>query len=202
MCGRFYVPEKVIDDFAKLVSEVEQHLLKKHGEIYPGDTVPIVTPGKGNREVHAVKWGFPKWDGKGLIINARSETVSIKPMFKLPFQKRRCVIPATGFYEWKRDMESERSRKIKHLVSINRELFYIAGVYWFFKDKDNENRLYPAFTILTTDANKKMQPIHNRMPVIISEKNIEKWLLAENISDVMPMLKPPEDDETFITLAG
>ena len=58
MCGRFYIPEKELDDFAKLVAENEQYLVKKHGEIYPGDTVPIITPGKdqAHNEVHAVKW--------------------------------------------------------------------------------------------------------------------------------------------------
>ncbi len=198
MCGRFYVPEKEMDEFAKLVAEVEQHLLKKYGEIYPGDTVPIITPGKDNREVHAVKWGFPQWKGNGLIINARSETAPIKPMFQAPFKKRRCIIPATGFYEWKKDAEGEKTTKIKHWISINNKLFYMAGLYWFFKDKQDESILCPAFTILTTAANTKMQAIHNRMPVIISEENIEKWLFTEDINDVLPMLTPPGDDETHI----
>jgi putative SOS response-associated peptidase YedK len=198
MCGRFYVPEKEMDEFAKLVAEVEQHLLKKYGEIYPGDTVPIITPGKENREVHAVKWGFPQWKGNGLIINARSETVPNKPMFRAPFKKRRCIIPATGFYEWKKDVQNEKTTKIKHWISINNQLFYMAGLYWFFHDKKDESILYPAFTILTTDANKKMQAIHNRMPVIISEKNIEKWLFSENMNDVLPLLTPPDDEETYI----
>ncbi len=198
MCGRFYVPEKEMDEFAKLVAEVEQHLLKKYGEIYPGDTVPIITPGKQNKEVHAVKWGFPQWNGNGLIINARSETAAGKPMFKAPFHKRRCIIPATGFYEWKKDTQNEKTTKIKHWISINNQLFYMAGLYWFFKDKADETVLQPAFTILTTEANHKMQAIHNRMPVIIPEKNIEKWLFAEDINEVLPMLVPPDDDETFI----
>ncbi|NLN64306.1 MAG: SOS response-associated peptidase [Clostridiaceae bacterium] len=199
MCGRFYVPEKELDDFARLVAEVEQHLLKKHGEIYPGDTVPIITPGEENREVHAVKWGFPKWKGSGLIINARSETAPSKPMFQAPFRKRRCIVPATGFYEWKKDMENEKSKKIKHWISINNQLFYMAGLYWFFRDRNDETVLYPAFTILTTEANHKMQPIHNRMPVIIPEESIEKWLNAKDINDILPMLVPPDDNETFIS---
>lgn len=198
MCGRFYVPEKEMDDFAKLVSEVEQHLLKKYGEIYPGDTVPIITPGKENREVHAVKWGFPSWKGSGLIINARSETAPIKPMFKAPFQKRRCIIPATGFYEWKKEVKDGKTTKVKHWISINQKLFYMAGLYWFFKDKKDENILYPAFTILTTQANRRMQDIHDRMPVVVDEKNIENWLFNTDINDIIPLLGPPDDDETFI----
>ncbi len=200
MCGRFYVPEKEMDEFAKLVSEVEQHLLKKYGEIYPGDTVPIITPGKESREYHAVKWGFPSWKGGSLIINARSETAPGKTMFRAPFRKRRCMIPAAGFYEWKKeDGKPDKSRKIKHLITIKNNLFYMAGMYWFFKDSTKGDILYPAFTILTTGANKKMQAIHNRMPVIINEADTEKWLYAENSEDVIPLLQPPEDDETEIT---
>lgn len=195
MCGRFYIPEKELDDFAKLVSEVEQHLLKKHGEIYPGDTVPIITPKNGEREVHAVKWGFPSPKGKELIINARCETVSEKPMFKAPFQKRRCLIPATGFYEWKKD----GNKKIKHFISIDNKLFYMAGLYWFFKDRNNENYIFPAFTILTTNANNKIQAIHNRMPVIIDENNMEKWLFSENTGELVSMLCPANNEKTYIS---
>lgn len=193
MCGRFYVPEKEMDEFAKLVSEVEQHLLKKYGEIYPGDTVPIVTPGKKDQEVHAVKWGFPSWKGNSLIINARSETAPIKPMFKKPFEKRRCLIPAAGFFEWKKE-EGNNAKKIKHIITFGNKLFYMAGLYWFFKDEKKEDILYPAFIILTTEANKKMQAIHDRMPVIISENNMEKWLTAENLEEVIPLMEPCEYD--------
>lgn len=195
MCGRFYITEKELDDFAKLVSEVEQHLLKKHGEIYPGDTVPIITPNKGRREIHAVKWGFPSWKGKGLIINARSETASEKPMFKAPFQKRRCLIPATGFYEWKRDGK----KKTKYFISFDNKLFYMAGLYWFFKDKNDESVIFPAFTILTTNANSKLQEIHDRMPVIIDENNIEKWLFSENADELKSMLCTVEREKMNIS---
>jgi putative SOS response-associated peptidase YedK len=96
-------------------------------------------------------------------------------------------------------MENEKSKKIKHWISINNQLFYMAGLYWFFRDRNDETVLYPAFTILTTEANHKMQPIHNRMPVIIPEESIEKWLNAKDINDILPMLVPPDDNETFIS---
>lgn len=196
MCGRFYIPEKELDDFAKLVSEVEQHLLKKHGEIFPGDTVPIITPENGERKVHAVKWGFPSPHGKQLIFNARSETVSLKPMFRAPFQKRRCLVPAKGFYEWKKAGD----RKIKHFITIDNKLFYMAGLYWFFRDAGN-NVVFPAFTILTTDANSKMQAIHNRMPVIIDEKDMDKWLFSKDTGELASMLCAINSDKTYISEA-
>jgi len=194
MCGRFYIPEKELDDFAKLVSEVEQHLLKKHGEIFPGDTVPVITPDKGERRIHAVKWGFPSPNGKKLIFNARSETVSEKPMFMAPFRKRRCLVPATGFFEWKKTGD----KKIKHFITIDNKLFYMAGIYWFFTDKNN-NAIFPAFTILTTEANEKVQTIHNRMPVIIDEKNIDKWLFSDNTDELMSMLCAFNNERTYIS---
>ena len=70
----------------------------------------------------------------------------------------------------------------------------MAGLYWFFKDNEIEEILYPAFVILTTEANKKMQQIHDRMPVIISENNMEKWLTAENPDEVIHLMEPREYD--------
>lgn len=194
MCGRFYVPEKEMDEFTKLVPGIEQHLLKKYGDIYPGDTVPIITQAKKTREIHAVKWGFPSWKGKDLIINARSETAHLKPMFKTPFEKRRCLIPITGFYEWKKEELGGKTNKIKHFISFGNKLFFVAGLYWFFKNKKNEDILYPAFTILTTEANKKMQTIHDRMPVIVSESSMNMWLNDKNLEDVILLMKPKEHE--------
>ncbi len=199
MCGRFYIPEEEMDEFVRLVDETERRLIKKHGEIYPGDTVPIITNAKDKREVHAVKWGFPSWKGKSLIINARSETAPIKQMFKAPFQKRRCLIPATGFYEWKKEEVDEKIKKVKHFIHFGNKLFYIAGLYWFFKDKESEGIMYPAFTILTTGANEKMQKIHDRMPVMLNESNMEKWLTSENTDDLAPLMKPAAHELMEIT---
>ncbi|HHU91118.1 MAG TPA: SOS response-associated peptidase [Clostridiaceae bacterium] len=190
MCGRFYIPEEDIDDFAGLVNKIEKELLKKAGEIYPGDYAPIITPkpkidtnmdnesNNSGDTIHVVKWGFPLKKGRP-VINARSETVREKPMFKLPFSKRRCLIPARGFFEWK---DAENSKKqIKHYISlVDLSMMYIAGIYWFFKDKNGI--VNPYFTILTTQANDDIKSIHDRMPVIINSINKEIWL-SENTDD-------------------
>ncbi len=201
MCGRFYIPEKDIDDFAGLVNKIEKELLKKAGEIYPGDYAPIITPktkidstenlvpNKINQSIHAVKWGFPVMKGRP-IINARSETVRVKPMFKLPFAKRRCLIPARGFFEWKNDENSKK--RIKHYISlIDCRMMYLAGFYWFFKDKDDV--LSPYFTILTTEANEDIKAIHDRMPVIITDINKEIWLNEGTDNNKIDTLLRPLD---------
>jgi putative SOS response-associated peptidase YedK len=197
MCGRFYVPEKDIDDFSGLVNQVEKELIKKAGEICPGDYAPIITPvpkassthekDSSIFDCHAIKWGFPSQNGRPLI-NARSETVQDKPLFKLPFATRRCLIPARGFFEW---MDSENSKKrIKHYITFfDAQLMYFAGLYWFFKDKNGINN--PYFTIITTQANSDVQRIHERMPVIIRDCDKPVWLYGSESTDGLKELMVP-----------
>ncbi|HHY64523.1 MAG TPA: SOS response-associated peptidase [Clostridiaceae bacterium] len=201
MCGRFYIPEGDLDDFAGLVSKIEKDLLKKAGEISPGDYAPVITPCKSQdsdtdndnnvitslHDIHAIKWGFPVMKGRP-IINARSETVKEKPLFKLPYVKKRCLIPARGFFEWT-DAEDGSKKRVKHYISyIDSSIMYLAGLYWFFRDKDGE--LKPYFTILTTQANEEVRKLHDRMPVIIRRDHKEIWLYEKNIEIVDSLLKP------------
>lgn len=199
MCGRFYIPEGDFDDFAGLVSKIEKELLKKAGEISPGDYAPVITPSKpqdsdsdnyvsmSSHDIHAIKWGFPVMKGRP-IINARSETVKEKSLFMLPYVKRRCLIPARGFFEWT-DANDGSKKRIKHFISyFDSSIMYLAGLYWFFKDKDGD--LKPYFTILTTQANEEVKKLHDRMPVIISRNNKEIWLYEKNIEVVDTLLKP------------
>lgn len=196
MCGRFYVPEKDLDDFAALVDKVEKHLLKKSGEIYPGDYAPVITPGKDPEmgpeeergdQVHALKWGFPTSRGK-LIINARAETISEKPMFRVPFAKRRCLVPARGFFEWK-DSETGKKRIKFYIAPPDSSLIFLAGIYWFFRDK--EGIMIPSFTIITTQANEDISPLHDRMPVVIDRENKDTWLYANHDPDAVRKLMVP-----------
>lgn len=207
MCGRFYVPEKDLDDFAGLVSQIEKHLLKKAGEMYPGDFAAVITPNINyanheetgilkdiNANVHAIKWGFPTQKGKP-IINARSETVEEKPLFKLPFATKRCLIPARSFFEWKTAENS--SKRIKHEICfIDNSIMYLAGIYWFFKDQNGVQT--PYFSVLTTDANSEMQSIHDRMPVIIEEFQKKEWLYENNMLKLKEFMKPMEQGRLVI----
>lgn len=193
MCGRFYVAEKDLDDFAALVDRVEKDLLKKSGEIFPGDYAPAITPGNASEsgeikdQVHALKWGFPSSNGK-LIINARCETISEKPMFRKPFATRRCLIPARGFYEWK-DEETGRKKVKFYIAPPDSSLIFLAGIYWFFRDKSGN--LIPCFTIVTTRANEDISPLHSRMPVVIERENKGIWLYGDYRSeDVRKLMEP------------
>jgi putative SOS response-associated peptidase YedK len=133
--------------------------LKTSGEIYPADTVPVQT---AENEYVPMKWGFPL-TGKKLLINARFETFTQKPLFHSCF---RCLIPASGYFEWKHDTNP----KVKYAFSLPQETLFLAGLYRTGK----ENQL-PEFVILTCDAVKAAKEIHHRMPVIIPRESFADW---------------------------
>ena len=139
------------------------------GDIYPSNTAFVLTCDGAE----AVRWGFPHWKNSSVIINARAETAAQKSMFKKPLLQRRCVVPSSGFYEWSR--AGSGKKKDKFLLTVPGEnVLYMAGMVSFFTDATG--RAYSAFVILTTAANDSMSPIHDRMPVILSDCEREQWL--------------------------
>lgn len=135
-------------------------------EIHPCDEAAVFASGSdGRTEASMMYWGVRalKGNADSLVFNARSETVSDKVMFRESFLHRRCVVPAAGFYEWNRAGEKAV------FEPENKETLYFAGVYRMEKG-------VPRFVILTTQANESMVKIHDRMPLIIKEEQIEEWL--------------------------
>ncbi len=125
------------------------------------------------------KRGIPRWDGKGSIINARSETVAEKSMFRKPFAQSRCIVPTTGFYEWKA-IEGQK-RKDKYLFRRPGSIIlYLAGIHNEFTQPDGTKRA--MFVILTTMANESMRAYHNRMPVMIRPEEVDEWVLGDSAS--------------------
>lgn len=123
-----------------------------------------------------LRWGLiPSWskDEKivNRLINARAESLNEKPMFKTLFQKRRCLIPVDGFYEWKK---TERFKQPMRILMKDNSPFALAGLWdrWIAPDGDTVD----SFTIITTDANDLIKPIHNRMPVILAPEDYLIWL--------------------------
>ena len=170
MCGRYYIE---IDDseLQEIVREVEkntqgspeQSRLKTGGEIFPTDTVPVRT---GVGRYQPMRWGFLGFDGKP-VINARSETALEKPMFKGAMQERRCLIPASGYYEWRKD----GAGKVRHRLFSPDGMMYFAGCW----RQEKDSGLY-TFVILTQPATESVALIHDRMPVIIPRSRIDAWL--------------------------
>lgn len=175
MCGRYTVYTDA--DFAEMdniVRDVERKITGpqqlKTGEIFPTNLAPVITPDGAV----PMAWGFPRWDGKGVVINARSETAGEKAMFRQALMSRRLVVPSTGFFEW-RHTEGKK-QKDKYWIRLpEAPLLYMAGLYTLFKQPDGSEE--PRFVILTTDANESMAGIHDRMPVILGAGELEPWMM-------------------------
>lgn len=177
MCGRFSLDTDINDLFFRY-SIIEKLVdFKPREEVFPSQLCPVVL-NDGENKIREMKWGIGTSFSKKLIINARSETVYVKPTFKDSFLNRRCIIPATSYYEW----EKVDDKKVKKRIGISGEdIISLAGIY-------NNG----AFTILTTDAHRDILYIHNRMPVIIPAESEGIWLDNEikDISLLKQMLKP------------
>lgn len=123
-----------------------------------------------------LRWGLvPSWATDPSIgnrnINARSETAAEKPSFREPLRTRRCIVPMSGFYEWRQPSVSSGLKQPFYIKHANDEPLLVAGLW----DRWNRGNL-DTFTILTTEPNDLMRPIHHRMPVIIHENAAEEWL--------------------------
>ena len=155
------------------------------GETYnaaPTQSLPVcrIHPRTG-RELALLRWGLvPSWAKDPSIgarmINARAESVVEKPAFRSAFRRRRCLVPMSGFYEWKK----EGARKVPYFVHLlNSEVFAAAGLHESWPGKDGAEPI-ESFTIITTDANEMMRQLYDRMPVIVAEANYEAWIDPAN----------------------
>ncbi len=159
--------------------------------VAPTQTLPVITRNSPNR-VEMMRWGLiPSWAKDAGIgskmINARAETVAEKPAFRRSLRSRRCLVPASGFFEWKRDGES----KTPHFIHLPDEpLFAFAGLYDVWRDPDG--RTVQSYTVLTTQPNELMAEIHNRMPVILRREDEDEWLDPANTEPehLLPLLRP------------
>lgn len=174
MCGRYYVDDEtakeieriiqIADEKVKRISSMELQLQAK--DIHPTDTAPILMQ-SGNGLCYSMqKWGFPGFDGKQVIFNARSESAMEKKLFQESMEHRRIVIPATWFYEW----NSKKEKNTFYRGDTN--VLLMAGVYSRYQGEDR-------FVILTTAANESMKPVHERMPLILEENEVMPWIFDD-----------------------
>lgn len=196
MCGRYTLrtPAQAIAE----VFDVEVPELRPHYNIAPSQRVTAVRfdPQRRSRQTVALRWGLiPSWADDPKIgyrtINARAETVAIKPAFREAFTKRRCLIVADGFYEWKK---IGRDKQPFFIHMRDDRPFAFAGLWehWHGDDKVIE-----SCTIIVTEANSLMQPIHDRMPVILTCNDFHLWLDPgfENRNHLQAMLRPYSGDD-------
>lgn len=173
MCGRYYI-EIDNEELQSIIAAVERKTVIKTGEIFPTNTVPVLSP-TGN--ITAMRWGFPKFDGKGEIINARSETAAEKNMFRKPMEEGRCLIPASWYFEW----EKQGSKKVKYsLFSPDNRPLWLAGL-----SKTDYKTGESLFVILTRSAWSDISFIHDRMPVILPKEKHDEWLFGHDTGSVL-----------------
>jgi putative SOS response-associated peptidase YedK len=193
MCARYTVFTEESFELRAIAYELNRKFgdgAVSTGEIYPTNTAAVLTLENGRLTPVPVTWGFPKWDGKGIVINARCESALQKPMFSEPLLTRRCVIPSTGFYEWTAEETlgeqlsffpappKAKGAKAKLLFRRPGEvMLYMAGMIGIFQDADGKAKA--AFVILTTAANASMSPYHDRMPIILSPDECEGWISSD-----------------------
>jgi putative SOS response-associated peptidase YedK len=198
MCGRFTLianPETLISTFVldAALSPALNDLMPRYN-VAPSQPVAAIVGSDDGRVLELMKWGLvPSWSKDPKIgykmINARAETVAEKASFKAALKKRRCLIPADGFYEWKK---SEGKNKTPMYIQMESgEPFAFAGLYEFWKAPEEDTWL-KSCTIITTTPNSLMETIHDRMPAILKPGDYDQWLdpAQQGMEAVMPLLAP------------
>ena len=209
MCGRFVIDDSGdIAEMRRIFEELREHYTDtvefqnvKRGEIFPSDTVPIIIPEK-ELKIDAVpmQWGIKGYNGN-LVINARSEGVYQKKMFKDSIVNKRCVIPSNGFFEWARLQD----KKEKYLIKpANSPMLYFAGIYEKLPDPTVKGGEQVRFVIMTREARGTIRSLHERMPVTVERKDILKWLNGNktNIDEIFTNPAIPEYNFTNLGNVG
>lgn len=194
MCGRFsFAPlQKIIEE--RFDVWVDKSNYKHRYNCSPTQNLAVIT-NENPRELSFYRWGLiPFWAKDKSIgarmINAKAETIDEKPAFRTAFKKRRCLVLADGFYEWKKTP----SGKLPHRIILKSEApFAMAGIWEQWKDESGSE--LRSFAIITTSPNEKVAEIHNRMPVIIPPQNEKDWLHGSDVQILKNLLKPyPAED--------
>lgn len=202
MCGRFTIVPTV--DFHERFQLPGGPALAPRYNAAPGQEVPVIIREDGNRLV-AMTWGFiapflkDPQAGRP-VINARAETLLEKPSFRRSVQEGRCLVPASGFYEWRR----EGRRKVPFYFRVpGFPLFSFAGLYGTLRDPTG--REHRTFTIITTEPNRLVAPLHGRMPAIFPREKEEIWLRPGPVgaADLASLLVPyPADEMEAFPVSG
>ena len=198
MCGRFALtlPDDAMASLFEATLSNDLAPLPNYN-ICPTNMIHTVTSDDGQRRLRPMRWGFlPHWykteNGGPLLINARAETIAEKPAFKAACRERRCLIPASGFYEWTKDEEGNRLPWYIH--PTEGDLIAFAGVW---QNWERDGVAHTTCAIVTTEANRPMSAIHHRMPVTIAAEDWGLWLGEEGKGAATLMHAAPEGALAF-----
>jgi putative SOS response-associated peptidase YedK len=186
MCGRYTITTP--EDIAQRFNLVQPPLhIEPTYNAAPSMHLPVVVENaSGDWEAQLMQWGLiPRWSKPGsksvAPINARAETLREKPMFRSLISRKRCLVPANGFYEWKQTGGSGRGKQPYFISIPDDPTFGLAGLYD--EIEDGNGGVTASYTIITTTPNDLMATLHNRMPVILPRRDEEEWL-SRDVTDV------------------
>ena len=203
MCGRYRLTRRrmiEIEQYYGVDDVNDLDIWERQFNIPPREMAPIVLQRGGHRRLTAGFWSLlppwaPRLDYANDIstFNAKAETVADKPSFRNAFLKRRCVVPAEAFYEW---VGPRGKKQPLHISRHDGSFLSMAGLYSYWKPEGTEGRPIPTFTVITTEPNQWMARIHNRMPVMLPDEQIETWLdpSISNPHILSGLLKAPPED--------
>ncbi|PSC03147.1 DUF159 family protein [Alsobacter soli] len=199
MCGRFALTASPAQVRALFRYE-EQPNFPPRTNVSPTEPIAIVTDERGRRAFKLVRWGFiPTWvkDTREfpLLINARCETLADKPAFRNAVRRRRCLVPADGFYEWRREGEGKTARKQPYLIRRrDGQPMALAGLWETYVSPDGGE--IDTALIVTTQANGLVAAVHDRMPVIIEPEQFDLWLdcAGEDPRMAAALMRPCPDE--------
>lgn len=201
MCGR-YVLKATLQDLQQNYEAVPDgvFIIEPNYNVAPSLHMPVVLQKDNSRTIDMYRWGLiPFWAesvNMGYsMINARAESLTKKKSFSKPFESQRCIVPASGFYEWKK----AGSSKVPHFITSKQApFFHFAGLYEQWKDESDQT--VNSYTIITTTANKPMSELHDRMPAMLLPGEFDTWLDPTNsdTNALQDLLRPwPDDDIQF-----
>lgn len=203
MCGRYYrrSDKQRIAEAFKLGRLPDGFVLPPDFNVAPSTSQPVIRANRetGERELEMMRWGLVPYFAKSpaefkgfSTINAKAETVATNPTWRTPFRKRRCLVPADGFYEWKRITAKEKQPYAFGMAT--EQPFAFAGLWDAWKEPDGGWLI--SYAIITTDANELMEPVHTRMPVILKPADYGRWLSRdENERPPLDLLRPFDADK-------
>jgi putative SOS response-associated peptidase YedK len=205
MCGRYSVtlPPEAIRELFRVMTNLN---LRPRYNVAPTDEVPVIgLEEDGQRALKMFRWGLiPRWSKeipKGPPqINARAETITKNSMFSEAFARRRCLVPADGFYEWSKD-KSQQDRRPWRIFDPDRPAFAFAGIWEPWRNPDGQ--IVRSFAIITTGANARIAPIHDRMPVMLRREDEDAWLDPKGPEPrLLSLLAPYDADKTGLVRVG
>jgi putative SOS response-associated peptidase YedK len=195
MCGR-YVADKAIEGMIAQLNALNVVPVAPRYNVAPTQPVLAIWEEANRREVHFARWGLvPRWvkDPRqfSLLVNARAETISEKPAFRDALKHGRCILPATGYYEWRTG--PDKRKQPYYITFANDEPMALAGLYTTWSGPEGEE--VDTVATITVPANEQLSVIHDRMPVILRGAEIEQWLNVRGVrADEAGQLALPLED--------